>query len=303
MERLELRILPTTLTTTTDDGMYVEGLVNETEKLSHVLGIRKKFREKISKGAFKKAIDRENRIDFLAEHDNRMLLATTQNGSLDIFEDEQGLKIRAKIAPTSYGKDIYTLMKEGMVGHMSFGFKALAEKWNKGEDGILVRTVEDLSLFEVSAVRNPAYPQSAISARGIEVVEDVEIPEDIENGEVREMENVKTENTNEEIKEVEQVSVEDFRSLMDICKDLVSEVRELKEKLEEQKQDVQDVKEVQEQEVQEQKQEESDKKDEEVAEVEVKEEKAEEKTEQQEERSVDLSSYIERIKKLGVKGE
>lgn len=285
MEKLELRILPTTLTTE-DDGMYVEGLVNETEKLSHVLGIRKKFREKISKGAFKRAIERENRIDFLAEHDNRMLLATTQNGSLDIFEDEQGLKIRAKIAPTSYGKDIYTLMKEGMVGHMSFGFKALSDKWSKGEDGILVRTVEDLNLFEVSAVRNPAYPQSAISARGIEVVEDVEIPDYVENEEkeeVREMENIKTETSQEVI----EVSLEDFRNLVDTCKNLTDEVRELKEKLEQ--------REVQEVKVEEKVE------DEQIQEVEVKEEKTEEKTE--EERSIDLSSYFERLKKIEIKGE
>lgn len=188
MDKLELRVIPTSLTIE-DGDMVVEGLVNRTECWSHTLGIRKKFREKISKGAFSKAIQDAQRIDFLAEHDTSRLLSTTDNGSLELWEDEEGLKMRATICPTSYGKDMYELMKHKLVNHMSFGFKAISDKWRKLTNGTYERIVERLELLEVSVVRNPAYPQSAIAARGLELIEDVEIPDDIKEERSNEVEN------------------------------------------------------------------------------------------------------------------
>ena len=175
----ELRFVPTTLDTS-GDTLKVEGLVNQTDSWSHVLGVKKKFREKISKGAFIKALATENRIDFLAEHDSTKILSTTENGSLELWEDDEGLKMRAEICPTTYGTDTYELMKSKIINHMSFGFKAISDKWKKLSNGTFERTIEELQLLEVSVVRNPAYPQSAIAARGIDIVEDVEIPDDVE---------------------------------------------------------------------------------------------------------------------------
>ena len=185
MEQMEVRVLSSHINSN-DNDLVVEGLVNQTESLSHVLGRHKKFREKIKKGAFQEAINESRRIDFLAEHKQDFLLATTENNSLELWEDNEGLKMRAKIAPTSYGKDFYTLMSEKLISHMSFGFKVLKDSWKSGIDGIYERTVEKLELKEVSVVRNPAYPASAISARGIELVEDVEIPDEIRSEEVQE---------------------------------------------------------------------------------------------------------------------
>lgn len=178
MEKIELRIAQSSLTAE-DNDLIVEGLVNKTESWSHMLGQKKRFREKISKGAFTRAIESAPRIDFLAEHDSSKILSTTDNDSLQIWEDAEGLKIRAKICPTTYGEDIYKLMKHKIVNHMSFGFRVIADKWKKLTDGTFERTVDSLELIEVSAVRNPAYPQSAIAARGMELIEDVDIPEDI----------------------------------------------------------------------------------------------------------------------------
>lgn len=179
MERLELRMHNSDLTVN-EEEMIVEGLVNKTEAWSHTLGQRKKFKEKIEKGAFTRAIDNSDRIDFLGEHRSDMLLATTENGSLELWEDEEGLKMRAKIAPTTYGKDLFVLMKNKMVNHMSFGFRSISDKWKKLADGTYERSIGELMLKEVSVVRNPAYPQSAIAARGIDLIEDVEIPADLD---------------------------------------------------------------------------------------------------------------------------
>ena len=76
IEQMELRVLSSQINSNNDE-LVVEGLVNKTESLSHVLGKHKKFREKIRKGAFQEAINESRRIDFLAEHRQDFLLATT----------------------------------------------------------------------------------------------------------------------------------------------------------------------------------------------------------------------------------
>lgn len=182
MENIEIRFMTSDLVTTDDGVMLVEGLVNRTDSWSNELGQRRKFTEKINRGAFSKALMENRRVDFLMEHDPTKLLATTQNGSLTLFEDEEGLKMRAEIVPTSYGKDLYALMKSRIINHMSFGFKAVNDKWKKLSDGTYQREIDALKLFEVSAVRTPAYPQSLISARGLNVVENEDeiIPEGLD---------------------------------------------------------------------------------------------------------------------------
>lgn len=202
MNNMEIRFLTSDLTTTDEGVMLVEGLVNKTESWSNELGQKRKFREKINKGAFAKALVDAPRVDFLMEHDGSKLLATTQNGSLTLFEDEEGLKMRAEIVPTTYGKDLYALMRSKIINHMSFGFRVLNDKWKKLTDGTYQREIDSLQLIEVSAVRNPAYPQSMIQARGLNVVENEDeiIPQNIDE-EVRTDEQVtQTETSPEPIK-------------------------------------------------------------------------------------------------------
>ena len=288
MEKLELRVMQTSIATDSTD-MVVEGLVNKTESWSHTLGMRKKFREKICRGAFDKAIQTAPRIDFLAEHDSSKLLATTENGSLELWEDSEGLKMRAKICPTSYGKDMYELMKSNLVRHMSFGFRVISDKWKKLSNGTFERIVDALELSEVSVVRNPAYPQSAIAARGIELVEDVNIPEDI------------LEERSQE--DMEKEMFEEFRG---IISELTNEVRELKEEIKTLKPEETEEKETEEvaneetetvEETVEEKPAEEESKEESEEEKEESEETTEEpQNEPEENRSLDLAAFRARIR-------
>lgn len=179
MKSFELRANDITITSTeNDDKLVVEGYVNETEKWSYKLRSKKgPFIEKIEKGAFKRALDRGLDIHFLAEHDKNKILASTRNGSLTLKEDDKGLLMRATISKTSYGKDYYELIKDGILRNMSFGFNVIKDTWKQGKNGILERSIKDLNLFEVSVVTNPAYPQSNLSARGMDLVEEVEVTE------------------------------------------------------------------------------------------------------------------------------
>ena len=176
MKNIELRMNNFNVIEDTSEGLVVSGYVNETGKQSHLLGNKKKFKETIQKGAFTRALSKGNDIHFLAEHDENKILASTRNGSLTLKEDEKGLLMTAEISNTSYGRDYHTLIKDGILRNMSFGFTVDKEKWNKAKDGTYTREVSELTLYEVSVVTNPAYPQSSISARGLNLVEDVEIP-------------------------------------------------------------------------------------------------------------------------------
>jgi HK97 family phage prohead protease len=172
---MELRLSPLSIEANDDGTMTVSGYVNKTDQWSNLLGRQDRFKEKIASGAFQRAIDKADEIHFLAEHDNSKILASTRNSSLELREDGQGLFMSATICPTSWGKDYYQLIKSGILQNMSFGFRAIKDAWKK-VDGYFERTVNELELFEVSVVRDPAYSQSTISARGIDLVEDVEIP-------------------------------------------------------------------------------------------------------------------------------
>lgn len=295
MEKLELRMMQTSISTN-EDGMIVEGLVNKTESWSHVLGVRKKFREKITKGAFDKAIQVAPRIDFLAEHDSSKLLATTENGSLELWEDSEGLKMRAHICPTSYGKDIYELMKSQIVRHMSFGFRVVSDKWKKLSNGTFERIVESLELSEVSVVRNPAYPQSAIAARGIELVEDVEIPKDV-------LEERSQEEMDKELLDEFRNAISELKNEVSSLKAIVDETRaKCEEKKSEEETEDEDL-EVKENPETEDKVEEKEEETKEESEDESEEKEDEEKEpsdkedeEDEENRSFDLSAYRARIK-------
>lgn len=175
--KMELRSTQTSLKSNGD--LVVQGYVNQTDSLSELLGTTKKFREKIAPGAFKRAIESRKRdIDFLAEHDNKKILASTRNGSLELREDDKGLFMSATITPTTWGQDTYELISSGLVSNMSFGFRTLKDSWQYVK-GVAIRTIEQLELFEVSVVKEPAYTQSSIAARGIDLIEEVQIPKEI----------------------------------------------------------------------------------------------------------------------------
>jgi HK97 family phage major capsid protein/HK97 family phage prohead protease len=176
VQKMELRVQNAELRTNEDGTMTVSGYVNKVGQFSNVLGVTKRFVEKIGKGVFTQAIkDAKTDIHFLAEHDSKKILASTRNNSLQLREDDQGLYMTATIADTTWGKDYFTLIETGLFKNMSFGFRSIKDSWKATASGIYERTIEEMELFEVSVVRDPAYSQSTIAARSIELIDEPEI--------------------------------------------------------------------------------------------------------------------------------
>lgn len=160
-----------------DNDLTVSGYVNKAGDVSKVIGRPDKngqlqfFYETIDPQAFVDSINNRpdgKPIDLYADHDSQKLLATTDNGSLELNVDDVGLHMRAHIVNTNDGRDAYELIKSGIMGKMSFGFRvkhAIMDYSYANAHKYPLRKVDSLDLMEVSAVRFPAYLDTNIEAR------------------------------------------------------------------------------------------------------------------------------------------
>lgn len=104
-------------------------------------------------------------------HENSVLpMARTRGGTLQFDVDDHGLKIRAKLPDTSVNKDIYTLIREGVLSKMSFAFTVKSEEYDYDTD--TRRILEFDKIFDVSVVDVPAYETTEIYARSKEQYEE-----------------------------------------------------------------------------------------------------------------------------------
>lgn len=146
----------------TDDGLTVEGYAAVFDQEADIGGM---FREKIARGAFSDAIGRDD-VVFLINHDG-LPLARTRSGTLELTEDDHGLKMRSALDPSD--PDVARIagkMKRGDLDKMSFAFWAETQEWDESED-VPLRTIVKASLHDVSIVTTPAYDGTEIGLRSL----------------------------------------------------------------------------------------------------------------------------------------
>lgn len=149
------------------DSVEIEGYVNAVERNSKPLWSRVgQFIERICKGAFKKALKRNEDVHILLNHDWSRDLGSTKRGNLELEEDNIGLRAKATICD----KDVIEKARNGDLIGWSFGFSDVDVE-NTNENGIPTRAVKDLDLYEVSILdreKTPAYEGNLITARSDE---------------------------------------------------------------------------------------------------------------------------------------
>ena len=147
-----------------EDSVEITGYVNAIERNSKPLMSRVgQFIERICKGAFKKALKRNNDVHILLNHDWNRDLGSTKQGNLELEEDNIGLRVRACITD----KDVVQKARNGELVGWSFGFQD-RDVENTIERGMPHRAVKDLDLAEVSILdkrKTPAYDGTLIMAR------------------------------------------------------------------------------------------------------------------------------------------
>lgn len=150
-----------------EDSVELEGYVNAVERSSKTLSDRLgNFIERICAGAFKRALKRGNNVHILLNHDWNRDLGSTEQGNLELEEDNIGLRVRATITDP----DVIQKAREGKLVGWSFGFED-REVENGLEGGVFLRLVKDLFLHEVSVLddtKQPAYAGTQVYARSID---------------------------------------------------------------------------------------------------------------------------------------
>lgn len=148
----------------TKDSVEIDGYVNAVERLSKPLNDRLgKFVERIKCGAFKKALERANDVRILLNHDYTRDLGGISDGNLELYEDAIGLHARATITD----KEVVKQARNGELVGWSFGFTDRDVEQGE-ENGLTVRNVKDLDLYEVSLINRskvPAYDGTLVAVR------------------------------------------------------------------------------------------------------------------------------------------
>lgn len=143
------------------DGPRIEGyaaVFNQTADLGY-------YREMIEPGAFADSI-REDDVRALWNHDPNFVLGRNTSGTLKLAEDEHGLRVVIRPPEAQWARDLIESMKRGDVDQMSFAFETLADEWKKNE-GVNLRVLQKVKLYDVSVVTYPAYEQTIAHARDV----------------------------------------------------------------------------------------------------------------------------------------
>jgi HK97 family phage prohead protease len=156
------------------DSVEIDGYVNAVERLSKPLSDRLgKFVERVKAGAFKRALERADDVRILLNHDWDKDLGGTKDGNLELYEDAIGLHARATITD----KDVVEQARRGDLVGWSFGFTDRDVEQGE-ENGLTVRNVKDLNLYEVSLINRskvPAYDGTLVAVRSADDSESVNI--------------------------------------------------------------------------------------------------------------------------------
>lgn len=132
------------------------------------------FDEIIEPGAFARSLSENGDVRALFNHNWDNVLGRTKSGTLQLEEDNRGLKFEIELPNTSVGRDLAESMSRGDINQCSFGFWITEETWDYSVEPAL-RTIHEVELYEISVVSIPAYDDTEASlVRSKEIGKEVE---------------------------------------------------------------------------------------------------------------------------------
>lgn len=137
------------------------------------------YGDSIAKGAYRDTLAEHRKSGrwpvMLANHGGFLGSDPTPVGVwTEMREDDRGLWVEGRFAPTARGEELHTLVKMGALSGLSIGFRPVEWKMRaKPEEPR--RTLTKIDLVEVSVVALPADPKARITA-----VKAIESPNDLE---------------------------------------------------------------------------------------------------------------------------
>lgn len=147
-----------------DGSLHITGYVNITDKSSRVLKDSKgnSFIERVEPRCFTRALNKGNNVKFLLNHNHDIHLGSLDEGNLKLTEDNIGLRIDATIN----NKEVRQAYENGGFSGFSYGFQKIKDNFREWDNGLQLRTLQEIKLIEVSILDSkttPAYFGSMVN--------------------------------------------------------------------------------------------------------------------------------------------
>lgn len=147
------------------DGLHISGYVNVPGRESRPVITRKhgKVNEVIEQRAFDRAIGKTDHISLLLDHDKNKVLASTSDGTLEVYEDEVGLRAEA----ITSNEEAINYAKQGKLRGWSFNMLHVIDSVEERAGKLPLRHVKDFMTNEISLIVKllPYYSSTSIELR------------------------------------------------------------------------------------------------------------------------------------------
>ncbi len=149
-----------------NDSVLLDGYVNAVARDSRPMLDEngEKFVEQISPKTFQRAVEKNDDILCLLNHEPSRVLGSTKDGNIELFEDNIGLRAICKITDS----EVIEKAKENKLKGWSFGFEAVKEHEEPIKEGLKRRFIDEMNLAEVSIIderKIPCYVGTSIETR------------------------------------------------------------------------------------------------------------------------------------------
>lgn len=149
-----------------NDSVLLDGYVNAVARDSKPMLDENgnKFIEQITPKAFQRAIEKNENILCLLNHEPNRKLGSTKDGNIKLFEDNIGLRAICEITDS----EVIEKAKEQKLRGWSFGFEAIKEHEETAGENLKRRFIDEMNLLEVSIIDDkkvPCYIGTSIETR------------------------------------------------------------------------------------------------------------------------------------------
>ena len=149
-----------------NNSVLLDGYVNAVARDSRPMLDEKgeKFVEQISPKTFQRAVEKNDDILCLLNHEPSRFLGSTKQGNIELFEDNIGLRAICEITDG----EVIQKAKENKLRGWSFGFESVKEHEESLADGFKRRFIDEMNLLEVSIIdehKIPCYVGTSIETR------------------------------------------------------------------------------------------------------------------------------------------
>lgn len=131
------------------------------------------FYEIVRPGAARKILENNPDIKCALNHDVSKIFGRTKSGTLQLQENQTGVKYAADPPDAQWAKDALVSIQRGDIDGSSFTFAVAksGEKWSEQKDGTFLREIFEFSqIGEMGPVTNPAYLDTNTSYRSTQEV-------------------------------------------------------------------------------------------------------------------------------------